>query len=104
MLESAKYGFINATDLADYMTKKGMPFRSAYKIVGQIVGDAVKSNKTLEEITLKEYKGYSEIFEQDLYQEIKLSTCVEKRISAGGTGVLSVEKQIKNLQEFLGNI
>ncbi len=104
MLESAKSGFINATDLADYMTKKGMPFRSAYKIVGQIVGDCVKAKKTLEEITLSEYKAYSEIFESDLYQEIALSTCVEKRISAGGTGLASVEKQITSLQKFLGNV
>ncbi len=102
MLEASKGGFINATDLADYMTKKGMPFRSAYKIVGQIVGDCVKKGITLEELTIDEFKVYDDIFEQDLYSEIDLQTCVKKRISAGGTSIESVEKQIKQVEKFLG--
>ncbi len=101
MLSSAKSGYINATDLADYMTKKGMPFRSAYKIVGQIVSNAVKQNKNLEDFSLVELKSYSDIFEQDLYEEISLKTCVEKRISQGGTGLKSVENQIENLKKFI---
>lgn len=104
MLESAKSGYINATDLADYLTKKGMPFRSAYKIVGQIVGDSSKNNKNLEDFTLDGYKKYSDIFENDLYNEISLKTCVEKRTSQGGTGLNSIEKQIDNLEEFLGKL
>ncbi len=103
MLESANYGYINATDLADYLTKKGIPFRSAYKIVGSIVGDCVKSGKTLEEISLEEYKKYCPDFEQDLYNEISLETCASKRVSAGGTGKASVENQIKYVKDFLGN-
>ena len=102
MLNGAKQGFINATDLADYMTKKGMPFRAAYKIVGQIVGDCVKQGKNLEDLTLEEYKGYDDIFDKDLYKEIALETCVEKRTSLGGTGLKSINKQIADIESFLG--
>ncbi len=104
MLESAKFGYINATDLADYLTKKGLPFRSSYKIVGTIVKDCVSLNKSLEDLTIYEYKKYSDLFEEDLYQEISLTTCVEKRISAGGTGIASVEKQITDIEKFIGKI
>lgn len=95
MLKASVEGFINATDLADYMVKKGLPFRSAYKTVGQIVAFAIKNKKTLEEVSIKDYKAFSDVFEEDLYEEIKMKTCVEKRISQGGTSVKSVEAQIK---------
>ena len=95
MLKAAQRGFINATDLADYLVKKGMPFRQAYKISGSIVADCIKKDLVLETYPLEEYKKHSEIFENDLYNEIDLKTCVEKRISEGGTSVGSVEKQIK---------
>ena len=95
MLIAAQKGFINATDLADYLVKKGLPFRSAYKICGQIVGDCIKNGKVLETLELNEYKNYSELFDADLYGEISLKTCVEKRISEGGTSPKSVEKQIE---------
>ncbi len=95
MLIAAQKGFINATDLADYLVKKGLPFRSAYKICGQIVGDCIKNGKVLETLELDEYKKYSELFDADLYGEISLKTCVEKRISEGGTSPKSVEKQIE---------
>jgi argininosuccinate lyase len=101
MYNAAKRGFINATDLADYLTKKGLPFRSAYKIVGTIVGECVKKNITLDEMKLEEYKAHSDIFEEDLYNEISLETCVAKRISRGGTGYESVEEQLKYVAEFL---
>ena len=101
MYNAAKKGFINATDLADYLTKKGVPFRSAYKIVGTIVGECVKRGITLDEIPLDEYKAHSDIFESDLYNEISLETCVAKRISRGSTGYESVEEQINYVTEFL---
>ncbi len=101
MLSAAKRGFINATDLADYLTKRGLPFRSAYKIVGTIVGKCVKEGKTLDELPLCEYKSYSEIFAEDLYEEISLETCIRKRISKGSTGYESVEEQIKYVEEKL---
>ncbi len=103
MYNSAKTGFINATDLADYITKKGVPFREAYKITGKIVADCIKSGKTLEDLMLEEYKTYSEYFDEGLYSEISLETCVEKRISAGGTGTNSVLEQIEKNKIFLQN-
>ncbi len=101
MLSAAKRGFINATDLADYLTKRGLPFRSAYKTVGTIVGKCVKEGKTLDELPLSEYKSYSELFCEDLYEEISLETCIRKRISKGGTGYESVEEQIRYVEERL---
>ena len=94
MKRAAQKGFINATDLADYLVKKGLPFRSAYKISGQLVAQCICEDKVLEELPIETYKEYSDLFEQDLYNEIDLTTCVEKRISEGGTSVASVEKQI----------
>ncbi len=101
MKKAAQGGFINATDLADYLVKKGMPFRSAYKISGQIVAKCIAEGKVLETLTLDEYKEYSELFEDDLYCEIALETCVEKRISEGGTSVASVDAQIAYVKELL---
>lgn len=101
MYKAAQKGFINATDLADYCTKKGMPFRSAYKIVGEIVAKCVKEDKVLEDIAIDEYKQISPLFEEDLYNEISLETCVNKRNSEGGISPLSCEKQIKTLNEFI---
>ncbi len=99
MLLAGKKGFINATDLADYLVKKGMPFRSAYKIVGETVRKCSLKNITLEELSIDEYKEISPLFEEDVYLEISLSTCVNKRISKGGTGVAQVEAQIKMVRE-----
>ena len=101
MYAASKKGFINATDLADYLTKRGLPFRSAYKIVGTIVGKCVKEGKTLDELSLDEYKEYSDIFDTDLYDEISLETCVRKRISKGSTGYESVKEQILYVEGFL---
>ncbi len=103
MYKAAQKGFINATDLADYMVKKGLPFRTAYKTVGQIVAYCIDNNKVLDTMTIEEYKQYSELFEEDLYSEISLEACVNKRISEGGTSVESVEKQIKIALESLKN-
>ncbi|MBR6765053.1 MAG: argininosuccinate lyase [Clostridia bacterium] len=99
MKKAAQKGFINATDLADYLVKKGMPFRSAYKISGEIVAKCIKEDKVLETVTLSEYKQFSELFEEDVYGEIDLVACVEKRISEGGTGFKSVESQIKYVNQ-----
>ncbi|MBE6586009.1 MAG: argininosuccinate lyase [Ruminococcaceae bacterium] len=94
MKRAAGEGFINATDLADYLVKKGLPFRSAYKISGQIVAKCIADKTVLEELPMTTYQTFSELFEADLYDEISLETCVAKRISEGGTSVGSVEKQI----------
>ena len=99
MLNAAKKGFINATDLADYLVKNGLPFRSAYKISGQIVSKCIAEDKVLESLTLEEYREFSDLFNEDLFKEIDLVTCVEKRISKGGTSVKSVEEQINYIRE-----
>ena len=101
MYRAAQKGFINATDLADYLTKRGMPFRTAYKTVGSIVSDCISRGIVLEDMMLDEYKKYSDIFSDDLYEEISLKTCVSKRISEGATGYKSVEIQLKNFKNFL---
>ncbi|MBR2926727.1 MAG: argininosuccinate lyase [Clostridia bacterium] len=101
MLRAAKGGFINATDLADYLTKKGLPFRSAYKISGTIVGLCIKEGKVLDEVSLEEYKRYSELFEADVYDAIDLTACVAQRVSEGGASFSSVEQQITKLSEYL---
>ena len=101
MFLAAQRGFINATDLADYLTKRGMPFRTAYKTVGSIVSDCIARGIVLEEMPLGEYQKYSDLFSDDLYEEISLKTCVAKRISEGATGYESVEIQLKNFNAFL---
>ena len=92
MKKAAQRGFINATDLADYLVRKGLPFRSAYKISGAIVGDCVRSGVVLEELPLETYQQYSDLFDSDVYEAIDLTACLEKRTSAGGPA--KVQEQI----------
>ena len=103
MLSAAKRGFINATDLADYLVKRGLPFRSAYKISGGIVSDCIARGTVLEDVTLEEYKAYSDLFDSDVYDEISLETCVKKRISEGGTSPNSVLSQIEFVKGKIEN-
>lgn len=103
MRKAAGKGFINATDLADYLVKKGMPFRTAYKKVGEIVAYCIDSGLILETVPMEKYKEFDPTFDDDLFGEISLDTCVEKRISAGGTGPDSVETQLKYITEFLND-
>ena len=104
MLTAAREGFINATDLADYLTKKGMPFRNAYKITGQIVAFCIDSGTDLESLPLEDYRSFSPLFEADLYAEIALENCVNKRISKGGTGRESVLAQLERERHLLASI
>ncbi len=101
MYRAAQGGFINATDLADYLVKKGMPFRAAYKVVGQLVAECIEKGLVLDTLPLDAYKKHSELFSEDLYESICLETCVEKRISEGGTGRASVEAQLAFVRAFL---
>ncbi len=98
MLAAAKGGFINATDLADYLAKKGVPFRTAYKLTGQIVADCAKSGKALEDLTLGEYKAYSDVFDDGLYDAISLKNCVARRVSAGGAAPANLKAQFEYLR------
>ncbi len=102
MKTAAQRGFINATDLADYLVKKGLPFRSAYKIAGQLVARCLTENTVLEALPLATYREFSDLFDEDLYGEIDLVTCVEKRRSEGGTSRASVEAQIQFVREKIG--
>lgn len=94
MKKAASGGFICATDLADYLVRKGLPFRTAYKIVGNTVAKCIETGKTLETLPLDEYKKISDVFDEELYSAIDLNVCVEKRISLGATSPKSVENQI----------
>ena len=95
MLKAAQAGFINATDLADYLVGKGLPFRNVYKISGQLVAGCIKKNTVLEKLPLEEYKAYSELFDSDVYDSIDLAHCVERRRSTGGSSFASVSAQIE---------
>ena len=102
MYSAAQKGFINATDLADYLTKKGTPFRTAYKITGQLVAYCIQNSTVLEKLPLSLLQTYHPAFAQDVYGEISLETCVSKRISAGSTSPDSVNAQIQYLEQWLG--
>ena len=102
MFESAKQGYVNATDLADYLVVKGMPFRDAYNISGRIVSYCLGRGVILEELPLEEYKQFSDLIEEDVHQRLQLRTCVERRNSAGGTSPASVRSQIAYIRNVSG--
>ena len=104
MRKAAAGGFINATDCADYLTKKGLPFRTAYKLTGQIVADCIKVGITLEDMSLERYKEYNELFDSDIYTAVDLDVCVSKRCSLGGPSIDSIDKQLEYLESFVKNI
>ncbi|MDR0974158.1 MAG: argininosuccinate lyase [Ruminococcus sp.] len=95
---AAAAGFINATDCADYLTKKGIPFRMAYKIAGEIVHYCIINNKTLDGLTLEEYQKFDPEFESDIFDVINLDNCVKARNVSGGPAPENVEKQISNIR------
>ena len=101
MRNAAARGFINATDCADYLVKKGLPFRDAYKITGTLVGYCIKNNLTLETLPIEEYKKMHGLFDNDVYDAISLETCVNQRISEGAPSPVSVEKQIAETKKEL---
>ena len=103
MLAAAKGGFINATDLADWLAKRGVPFRTAYKLTGEIVAWCIHAGKNLEDMSIAEYKDFSDVFDSTLYKEISLAACVAKRTSAGGTGAKSIKVQIEYLKQVINN-
>ena len=101
MRKAAAKGFINATDCADYLVKKGMPFRTAYKLTGELVALCIEKNTTLEELPLDEYKQKNELFDNDIYDAINLDTCVKERKSFGGPSPESVLLQVKTVRNRL---
>ena len=101
MRNAAAKGFINATDCADYLVKKGMAFRDAYKITGGLVALCIEKNTDLEHLPIEDYKSRSDLFDADIYTAISLGTCVNNRLSQGGPSPESVKAQIKQVREAL---
>ncbi len=101
MLQGSKGGFTNATDAADYLVKKGLPFREAHAVVGRMVFYAIEHNKALDDLTMDEFKEFSDIIENDIYTAISMDTCVNDRKVIGGPAKAVVENSIKNARNFL---
>ena len=101
MAKAAEKGFINATDVADYLTKKGVPFRTAYKITGELVAQCIDKGCTLNALPLEDYKAKDNAFEDDVYQAIDMKNCVQKRTSYGGPAWESVKKQIAEVKAYM---
>ena len=101
MKKAAAKGFINATDCADYLVEKGIPFRDAYKITGSLVKYCIKNDTTLENLKLEEFKEYSDKFEEDVYEAIDLINCVNKRNVVGGPAAEQVMKQIERVKNII---
>lgn len=104
MHRGAGGGFTNATDAADYLVKKGMPFRQAHEVIGKMVAYALDTNKALSEFTMEEFKKCSEIIEEDIYEAIDLGTCVNERSVTGGPAKEAVQKAIAAGAEFVNSI
>jgi argininosuccinate lyase len=101
MRKAAAEGFINATDCADYLVKKGLPFRDAYTVIGKLVRRCMEDGKTLETLDLDTYKGFSHLFEADVYDAVKLETCVRLRDVPSGPSPKSVADQLDSIRRFL---
>ena len=103
MEKSAMNGFTNATDAADYLVKKGMPFRDAHAVIGRLVLYCIENNKAIHELKLLELKSICDMFDMDVYDEISLETCVEKRITTGGPSRMAITNEIAKNDEFINN-
>ena len=103
MLKAVREDFSNATDLADYLVKKGMPFRKAHSVSGHAVHYCIEQGKWLEDLTMDEYKQMSDLFEDDIYEAIKPETCVKNRNSYGGTSYKQVDMQLETADKILQN-
>lgn len=104
MAKSAMQGFTNATDAADYLVKKGMPFRDAHSVIGKLVLFCLDENKAIDELSLDQLKSICPMFEEDVYDEISLTTCVNKRLTKGSPSEASITEEIKNNDIFLNEI
>ncbi|MDN5305008.1 MAG: argininosuccinate lyase [Fusobacteriaceae bacterium] len=103
MIKDIYKGFINATDIADYLAKKGIPFREAHEVVGKLVAYCEENNKYLNELTFEEYKKFNSNFEEDIIEKAKIETCIKDRNSYGGTSYSEVERQLNEAEEFIKN-
>ena len=104
MEHAAKYGYMNATDAADYLVQKGIPFRDCHEIIGKIVLYCIGKGIAIEELTMEEFKGFSEKFDEDIYDAIAIRNCIAAKKSEGSTSFESVKKQIEDVKKELGKI
>lgn len=104
MRKAASRGFINATDCADYLTKKGVPFRDAYKTVGRLVNQCIKADETLETMTMRDFAAISNKFGDDVYDALDLRTCVAERKVVGGPAPQEVTRQIDKIEKFVADV
>ena len=103
MSKAATGGFTNATDAADYLVKKGLPFRDAHEVIGKIVSYCIEKGIGISDVKLEQLKSFSPLFEQDIYDAISLSTCVNARKTKGGTATEMVLNEIKSAKKFIEN-
>jgi argininosuccinate lyase len=101
MAQSAKNGFTNATDAADYLVNKGIPFRDAHGVIGQLVLYCIDKDIALEQMSLEEFRQISPVFEEDIYEAISLTTCVNKRNTIGAPGKEAMTQVLKLNEEYL---
>lgn len=101
MYKSAQSGFLNATDAADYLVKKGLAFRDTHKIAGEIVFYCIQNNKNIEDLTMDEFKKFSPLFEDDIYEAVDLKNCVEKRTTTGGPSKKSMQRAIEAYENYI---
>ena len=104
MAKSARGGFTNATDAADYLVKKNVAFRDAHEIVGRLVLYGIENNKALDDFSLEEFKNISEVFDNDIYDAISLKTCVEKRNTKGAPGLKAINDEIEASRKLLESL
>ena len=101
MAASARNGFTNATDAADYLVGKGVPFRDAHGIVGALVLHCIDAGCALDDLSLEEFRSFSDRFEEDIFDAISLKTCVEKRLTKGAPGRKAMEAEVKEARAYL---
>ncbi len=104
MRNAAGFGFINATDAADYLVKKGLPFRQAYKIVGELVAVCIENGCSFETLPIEDYRKVSDVFDTDVYNAVDLDVCVNGRKVIGGPAKSAVDKQIEKLEKFFAEV
>ena len=98
MAEAAKYGYMNATDAADYLVSKGIPFRDCHEIIGRMVLYAIQNGKALDDLTMEEFHSFSEAFDEDIYEKIAVRSCIQAKKSKGSTSFDSVAQQIADIE------
>ena len=104
MYKAAQGGFTNATDIADYLVKKGIPFRSAHEIIGKMVLYCIENNKAIDAMSMNEFKSFSDKIEEDVYSEISLEKCISGRKLPGGPSHETEQKAIDNAKAYISSI